>query len=79
MLRLSVDFEFPSRTWWEKGGRELWEGIAEGFDGSSVVLDDHLAESWLSQARRIPGWSDGPEYAPHPIAVVPVAEDEPDL
>jgi hypothetical protein len=79
MLRLSVDFEFASRTWWEKGGRDLWEGIAEGFDGSSVILDDDLVESWLAQARQIPGWNDGPDYAPHPIAVSPVEEDEPDV
>ena len=76
MVRLSIDFEFPSQTWWERGGRELWEGIAEGFDGSSLVLDEALAESWLSQARVIPGWDEGPDYAPHPIAVSPVDEDE---
>ncbi len=76
MVRLSIDFEFPSQTWWERGGRELWEGIAEGFDGSSLVLDEALAESWLSQARAIPGWDEGSDYAPHPIAVSPVDEDE---
>ncbi len=76
MVRLSIDFEFASQTWWERGGRELWEGIAEGFDGSSLVLDEALAESWLSQARAISGWDDGPDYAPHPIAVSPVDEDE---
>jgi hypothetical protein len=76
MLRLSVDYEFPSRTWWEKGGRELWEGIAEGFDSGSVLLDEALASSWLEQARRLPGWDEGPDYAPHPIAASPVADDE---
>jgi len=78
MLRLSVDFEHTSRTWWDAGGRELWEGITEGFDGNSVVLDDDLAASWLEGARRIPGWDDGPEYAPHPISVATVDEFEPD-
>ncbi len=76
MIRLSVDFEFPSRTWWEKGGRELWEGISEGFDGSSVVVDEALAASWLEQARGLPGWDEGPEYAPHPVNAGPVDEDE---
>ena len=76
MVRLSIDFEFASRTWWDRGGRELWEGISEGFDGSSLVLDEALAESWLSQACAIPGWDEGPDYAPHPIAVSPVDEDE---
>jgi hypothetical protein len=76
MLRLSIDFECPAPIWWEKGGRELWESIAEGFDGSSVVLDDSLAESWLAQARALPGWDGGPDYAPHPIALSPVADDD---
>ena len=44
-------------------------------DGS-LVLDEALAESWLSQARGIPGWDEGRDYAPHPIAVSPVDEDE---
>jgi hypothetical protein len=76
MFKLSVDFEFPSRSWWDAGGRELWEGVAEDLDASSVVLDEALAESWLAQARRIPGWDAGPEYAPHPIAVSRVEDDE---
>jgi len=79
MIRLSVDFENTAATWWEQGGRELWEGITEGFDGSSVVLERSLAESWLDSARKIPGWEDGPEFAPHPIAVSEVDEFEADF
>ena len=44
MVRLSVDFEFTSRTWWDSGGQELWDGIAEGFDGSAVILEESLAK-----------------------------------
>ena len=77
MVRLAVDFEHTSRTWWESGGDELWEGITEGFDGSAVVVDEDLAESWLNAARTIEGWDDGPEYAPHPISMSTLAEDEP--
>ena len=79
LLRLSVDFEFPSRTWWESGGQELWDGLVEAFDGSSVLADEGLVGSWLSQARAIPGWDEGHEYAPHPIAVSPVDADDPEL
>lgn len=79
MIRLSVDFENTSTTWWEEGGRELWEGITEGFDGSSVVLEESLAESWLDSARKIPGWDDGPEFAPHPVAAAEVDEFEADF
>ena len=76
VVRLAVDFEHASRIWWDAGGQELWDGITEGFDGSAVVVDEDLAESWLNAARGIAGWDDGPEYAPHPVSVNPVAEDE---
>jgi hypothetical protein len=76
MLRLSIDFECPAPLWWEKGGRELWDSITEAFDGSSIVVDDTLAESWLARAREIQGWNGGPDYAPHPIALSTVADDD---
>ncbi len=76
MVKLAIDFEHASRTWWESGGQELWDGIRESEDESSVVIDDDLAESWLAQARAIPGWADGHEYAPHPISARPFEDDE---
>jgi len=76
MIRLSIDFENPSKTWWDQGGRDLWEAITEGFDGNSVVVDDSLAKSWLATASEIPGWEDGPEYAPNPVNVAEVDEFE---
>ena len=78
MVRLSIDFEFASRTWWENGGEDLWEALREGFDGSGVIVDEDLAHSWIAQARSIEGWDDGPEYAPHPVRASPVADDEVD-
>jgi hypothetical protein len=72
MVRLAIDFE----NWWEAGGRDLWESIAEGFDNNDVVLDESLARSWLEQAARIPGWDDGPEYAPHPVLLRELDPDE---
>jgi len=74
--RLAIDFEFSSRTWWDSGGQELWDAVTEGFDGSGVVVDDDLADSWVAQARAIPGWDEGAEYAPHPIRVSTVDEDD---
>jgi len=76
VVRLSIDFEHASRAWWENGGQELWDGITEGFDENKVVLDDDVAASWLEAAHAVPGWNDGPEYAPHPIVVRPFDEDE---
>jgi hypothetical protein len=79
MIRLSVDFENTSKIWWEQGGQELWEGITESFDDNSVVVEESLAESWLEAASTIPGWDDGPEYAPSPITVTEVDEFEEDF
>ncbi len=77
MVRLAVDFENPARTWWDNGGRDLWEGIAESPDASSIVVDRTLAESWMRQAEQLPGWSgEGNEYSPHPILMKEIDEDE---
>lgn len=76
MVRLAIDFEFPSRVWWESGGQQLWDAIAEGFDGSGVIVDEDLASSWLAEAARIEGWDDGHEYAPHPVRSEPVEDDD---
>jgi hypothetical protein len=66
MTRLAIDYENPARTWWESGGQELWDSLLDPGE-NSVVLDDDVARSWLKEASQIPGWSEGPEYAPHPI------------
>ncbi|MEN8181861.1 MAG: hypothetical protein ABFS46_04935 [Myxococcota bacterium] len=76
MVRLAVDFENAAPSWWEGGGRELWEGITEGFDPHSVVVEESLAHSWLAEASRLPGWEGGPDYAPHPIRLIAVADDD---
>ncbi len=76
MVRLAIDFENPAPEWWERGGHELWESIVEGFDNNDVVLDDSLAQSWLEQAALLPGWHGGPEYAPHPVRLQEIDEDE---
>ena len=76
LVRLAIDFENPAEEWWQGGGRDLWQSIAEGFDDASVVLEDSLARSWLEQAARIPGWDSGPEYAPHPVSLRDLDPDE---
>ena len=76
MVRLAIDFENPALEWWESGGQELWESIVEGFDNNDVVLDDSLAQSWLHQAALVPGWHSGPDYAPHPVRLQEIDEDE---
>ena len=79
MVKLAIDFEFTSRTWWENGGQELWDAICESFDGSGVLVDDSLAASWIAQAEQIEGWDEGTEYAPHPVRGAAVEDDDPEL
>jgi hypothetical protein len=76
MVRLAIDFENPSQSWWDNGGRDLWEGLVEGFGENHIVVDESIANSWLAEAAKIPGWEGGPEYAPHPVCLKEVAEDE---
>ncbi len=76
LVRLGIDYENGSDLWWESGGRELWEGIAEAPDAAHVVVDESIAESWLAEAASIPGWADGPDYAPHPVIRSEVDPDE---
>lgn len=76
MVKLAIDFENPGQEWWDKGGRDLWEAILEGFDNNAVVVEVALANSWLAQAARIPGWEGGPEFSPHPICLKVLDEDE---
>lgn len=74
LVKLAVDFEFESRVWWKEGGQELWDAINDG--GAVVLLDSDVAESWVAQAATIPGWDDGAEYAPHPIAMSPIDDED---
>ena len=76
MIKLAIDFENPAREWWENGGQELWDSITEGFDNNDVAVDESIAQSWLAEAAKIPGWVGGPEFSPHPICLKEVDEDE---
>ena len=76
LVRLAIDYEFSSREWWDAGGQDLWEALADTGETAVVVLEETLADSWLAQARALPGWNDGHEYAPHPVAVSPADEED---
>lgn len=76
MIRLSIDYECPAPEWWESGGRDLWESVVDHPDDGSVVLDRAVADSVLAQAAQLPGWSGGHEFAPHPLRLIELDEDE---
>lgn len=58
---LEADSENAAMAWWDSGGRELFAEV----DGQVLELAEHQA--WLARAESIPGWSDGPGYAPYPV------------
>ena len=64
---VSFNIDFSSR---------IVDLIAEGFDGSSVIVDESLAASWMEEAARLPGWDEGHEYAPHPVLVMALEEED---
>ncbi|MDG2049999.1 MAG: hypothetical protein P8M78_07535 [Myxococcota bacterium] len=76
MIRLAVDFENPCPEWWASGGQELWDALVEAFDGNHVVVEESLADSWIREASKLPGWEGGPEWAPHPICLKAINDDE---
>ena len=76
MVRLAIDFDNPGKEWWENGGQDYWDALIEGFDNNDVLLEQSIADSWLSQAASLPGWNGGPEHAPHPIRIKQIDEDE---
>ena len=59
MIRLAVDFENPCPEWWASGGQELWDALVEAFDGNHVVVEESLADSWIREASKLPGWEGG--------------------
>jgi hypothetical protein len=76
VVRLVIDYENTASTWWESGGRALWDALVGGLEKDAVV-EESVAISWLEQAAKIEGWEDGPEHAPHPVRMVEVDPDEP--
>ena len=77
LVKLAIDYEFASKTWWKEGGEELWDAVNDGLP--AVLLDADIAQSWIAQAATIQGWDEGPEYAPHPITLSPIDDEDADL
>ena len=67
---LQVDGECNAIDWFESGGVKLWEKYAGNYSGivfEEVILDENEYLAFLAEARIIPGWECGCEYAPNPI------------
>ena len=71
---LLIDYENNAEEWWT-AAREAIDSCPEA--ARSFVQDgpdEHqvspeTAEAFLAWAATLPGWSDGPEYARHPVLV----------
>jgi hypothetical protein len=76
MVKLGIDYECPAPDWWANGGRDLWDSVLDDPSDASVVLDPALAQSVLEQASAIPGWDGGHDFAPHPLQLIELNDDD---
>lgn len=65
--RLMVDYENAAETWWTEGGHDLWEKYGGSMRDDEIEMTDAEAARFFEEAQRIPGWEDGPSYAPNPV------------
>ena len=68
MVRLAIDFENPEpRVVGIGRARTSGMPLIEGFDNNDALVDRSIADSWLAEAAKLPGWHGGPEFstAPH--------------
>lgn len=70
---LMIDWENNAEEWWEAAGKnfDIFEPrISEWINkGSSpeLLVSEEEGNKFLDAARTLPGWNDGPEYAPNPV------------
>lgn len=69
-IKVTIDPENNAEIWWNNGGHELWAkffgdpmGVNEG------VLSAQMYHDFFKRAQQIPGFINGPEYAPTPFMV----------
>ena len=75
-VRVVVDYENGSEDFWQGEGGKLWAEVAGKFSADEVELTQAAADDLFQRASMLPGWSDGPEHARHPLIVVDAVEEE---
>lgn len=75
-VMLRIDFENDAGTWWGATARTSDAPAAfAALDGScysEVECSRVEAEAVIAWGATLPGWSDGPEYARHPLIIVEI-------
>lgn len=73
MKRISVDFENTAEEWWDAVRAATNRPAPINFllqtDALDVEVTDIEAEGAIEWAEQLPGWNDGPEYAPTALTV----------
>lgn len=73
MIRVMIDYENNAETWWDNGGRELWDRWEYKKDKYNYLnLTEEEAKSFFKTASSIEGWDDpeAPAYARFPLLFV---------
>lgn len=73
MKRISADEENSAEQWWEcvAASNDVPPPIQFLLEtnATEVTVSDLEAENAIEWAEQLPGWSDGPEYAPTALTV----------
>lgn len=73
MKRIAVDFENNAEAWWDAATTS--DNAPEAFapmladNADEIIVSDEDAITILTWAEQLPGWNDGPEYAPTALTV----------
>ena len=68
--RITIDYENNAEEWWDGGGRALWKQlVSPDFWLDEKIVSGEILDAFLDAAEKIPGYSDGPEYAENPFCV----------
>jgi hypothetical protein len=71
--RIAVDYENNAEEWWNAAKTD--QNAPEAFaplladNADEVTVSDDEADEIIAWASGLPGWNDGPEYAPTALTV----------
>lgn len=64
IIRVMIDYLNQAETWWEKGGRKLWDKYSYAKDKYNYLnLDETAAREFYHAAEKIPGWENPDQHA----------------
>lgn len=75
MKRICIDYENNAQEWWDAAVANVascpisCRPLVGRSSLDEVVVTDQDATAFTEWAAALPGWSDGPDYARHPVVL----------